>query len=285
MQSHTAAPIAWPLGGDRYRIFFGTRDTEQAPRIGALDIDLTEPTQPLCLNEDPVLTPGLAGHFDDNGVYPGSLLAIGSETRMYYLGRSNGTPPLFYMAIGLAISHDNCSTFTRSGPAPVLSRSEYDPWMVSTPCVRKENGHFRMWYLSGLGWNIDLTTSRYHIKYAESDDGICWQREGRVCIDFQQGESNIASPSVLKFNDHYAMWYSFVDATGQYRIGFAESADGLEWTRRDEALKFEPSAAAWEAQAMAYPHVFQHQQRLYMLYSGNDFGRDGIGIASCDIDK
>lgn len=43
--------------------------------------------------------------FDDNGLYPGNLLKI--NKKLYYMGRSNGQAPLYYMAIGLAESDDN----------------------------------------------------------------------------------------------------------------------------------------------------------------------------------
>ena len=43
----------------------------------------------------------------------------------------------------------------------------------------------------------------------------------------------VTAGCVLKTNG-YRMWYSYVAGGLGYRSGYAESPDGLEWTRRDE---------------------------------------------------
>ena len=138
MQSHTAVPVPWRLEGDVYRIFFGTRDAASRPHVGFVDVDLGQPSRVLSLSERFVLGPGPPGYFDDNGVYPGCIVEHDGQPRMYFLGRSNGQPPLYYMAVGLATSCDGGLTFQRARKAPVLARSEHDPWMVSTPFVLRE---------------------------------------------------------------------------------------------------------------------------------------------------
>ncbi|HKP37807.1 MAG TPA: hypothetical protein VJT71_13200 [Pyrinomonadaceae bacterium] len=277
MQSHTAVAIPLRMSGDRYRIYFGTRDSENHPHIGYVEIDIKTPTKVLEISDQYVLGPGPRGCFDDNGVYPGCIVEDNGKLLMYYIGRSNGEPPLYYMSIGLAVSEDGGKTFHRLYKAPLMSRSEFDPWMVSTPFVMKEQGRWRMWYLSGLGW--EGRRSYYHIKYAASEDGLSWVRDGQVCIDFRATETNIASPCVVKDKGLYQMWYSYVIGNEGYRIGYAESADGLSWARKDDQAGIEPSASGWDSQGMSYPFVIDHDGVKYLFYSGNYFGRDGMGIA------
>ena len=136
-----------------------------------------------------------------------------------------------------------------------------------------------MWYLSGLKWDKVEPVSYYHIKYAESRDGIHWKRDGLICIDLREGETNIASPTVLKENGAYRMWYSYAATGHGYRIGYAESADGLLWRRMDEGAGIDLSTSGWDSETIAYPSVFSHEGQKYMLYSGNQFGRDGFGLA------
>jgi len=279
MQTHAAMPTPLHLGGNVYRVYFGTRDGQNRPHIGYLEFDLKSPGQVLRISQDFVLGPGPRGFFDDNGAYPGCILEHRGELLLYYLGRSNGIPPLYYMSIGLAVSSDRGESFRRLFQAPIISRSEFDPWMVSTPFVMKEGDLWRMWYLSGLKWDKVEPVSYYHIKYAESRDGIHWKRDGLICIDLREGETNIASPTVLKEDGTYRMWYSYA-ATGRgYRIGYAESADGLLWRRMDEGAGIDLSTSGWDSETIAYPSVFSHEGRKYMLYSGNQFGRDGFGLA------
>ena len=280
MQTHAAVPIPLQLGGDLYRIYFGTRDRENHPRIGYIEIDISAPQKILRISDQPILGPGPRGYFDDNGVYPGPIVEHEGQLLMYFVGRSNGVAPLYYMSIGLAVSQAEGTTFRRLSDAPIMARSEHDPWMVSTPSVLKDRNRWRMWYLSGLGWEVtdESPHSYYHIKYAESDDGIHWNRDGLVCIDLREGETNIASPTVIEEHGIHKMWYSFVAGQG-YRIGYAESLDGLSWDRKDTEFSIDVSSSVWDSEAMAYPYVFIHGSKKYMLYSGNGFGKAGFGLA------
>jgi hypothetical protein len=73
------------------------------------------------------------------------------------------------------------------------------------------------------------------------------------------------------------MWYS---RRGQaYRIGYAESDDGVRWQRRDGEAGIDVSDSGWDAEMIAYPCVFRHEGRLFMLYNGNGYGRTGVGLA------
>lgn len=74
------------------------------------------------------------------------------------------------------------------------------------------------------------------------------------------------------------MWYSYVD-TSSYKIGYAESQNGLDWRRKDEEVGIFLSDNGWDSDCMAYPCVFVHNDKRYMLYSGNTLGKEGIGLA------
>jgi hypothetical protein len=120
--------------------------------------------------------------------------------------------------------------------------------------------------------------SRYHIKYAESDDGIHWTRDGVVALELGPRETNIARACVRRREDGYEAWYC-VDAGAGYRIGYAESADGITWDRADDRAGIDVSLEGWDSEAVAYPWVFEHGARRLMVYNGNAFGRDGFGLA------
>jgi hypothetical protein len=134
-----------------------------------------------------------------------------------------------------------------------------------------------MWYVSGVKWlNPDLP--RYNIKYAESTDGLHWERPGVTCIDFASPEENaLARPCVMKEDGIYKMWYAYKGES--YRIGYAESRDGFEWMRLDSEAGIDVSSTGWDSQMIEYAYVFNHKQKKIMLYNGNDYGKDGIGLA------
>jgi hypothetical protein len=73
------------------------------------------------------------------------------------------------------------------------------------------------------------------------------------------------------------MW--FCSRGDSYRIGCAESRDGLHWERRDGEAAFGGSGADWDSEMQAYPVVFDHGGTRHLLYNGNGYGRTGVGHA------
>ena len=151
----------------------------------------------------------------------------------------------FYLNAGLALSDDGGLTFERVSPAPLLDRNAVDPYLTASPWVIVEDGTWRMWYVSGTEWTESLEgpRHRYLIKYAESRDGLRWERTGIVCLDYRSEEEfAFGRPCVLRDGNLYRMWYSYRGAS--YRIGYAESADGMVWTRQDSTSVVPRPAAA-----------------------------------------
>ena len=99
-------------------------------------------------------------------------------------------------------------------------------------------------------------------------------------------EAGIVKASVVKDDGRYGMWFSYRAARGYrhdrsrgYRIGYAESADGVHWTRRDDQAGIDLSDEGWDSRMQAYPHVIDHRGARCMFYNGNGFGRSGFGYA------
>jgi hypothetical protein len=275
--SHAALPVV-TTDGDAVRLYCSSRDAQQRSHIAAGWLDLVRGT--VTFEDRIAITIGPVGAFDDHGVTSSCLTEHGGRTFQYYTGWSLGVTVPFYLSIGCAVSEDGGRTFTKVSSAPVVGRGSVDPFLSASPSVLIENGTWRMWYVSGSEWRLEagLPRHRYHIKYAESSDGVDWQPTGRVCIDYRdQNETSIARPCVMKDGDLYRMWYCARGVT--YRIGYAESHDGLTWTRMDEDAGIEPSADGWDSEMQAYPFVFDHGGERHMLYNGNGFGATGIGHA------
>jgi hypothetical protein len=280
MASHAAMPVAQPLDDATVRIYCSGRDAQGRAQIGACTVDLARPERGVRFEAKPVLRVGPLGAFDDRGTTSSWLVVDDERQYLYYTGWSLGVTVPFYLYVGLAISNDGGQTFTKVSSAPILDRNATDPFLTASPCVLIDNGTWRMWYVSGVRWEQCSNAVRhyYHVRYAESEDGVHWQRTGQVCIDFKDDtEYAISRPCVRYEDGRYHMWYSYRGAA--YRIGYAESRDGLVWERQDARAGIEPSAAGWDAEMVAYPYVFAHGRQMYMLYNGNGYGRTGIGLA------
>ncbi len=282
MATHAADPLPRHLGGDRYRIYCTGRDEQGRGQIGYFEIDLLRPTEVLDFSADPVIGLGPLGAFDDAGVINACIVEHEGREYHFHSGLSLGTSVPFYFYVALAISDDGGRSARKVSPSPILERNQVDPFLTGSPCVLLEEGRWRMWYTSGVRWVSEGGAPKhyYHIKYAESADGLTWDRRGHVCLDFQGDEHVIARPCVIKDGDLYRMWYSHRGPS--YRIGYAESRDGLHWDRQDTKVGIDVSPSGWDSEMIEYGWVFDHRGERYLLYNGNQYGKTGIGLAVLD---
>lgn len=278
--THATLPVVEPI--DRgHRVYFCSRDSAGRSLIGYGELAKAA-TQIDRVAAEPVLRPGPLGAFDDSGVTTGCLVRHDTRTYLYYTGWSLGVTVPFYLNIGLAIS-ERGGPFRRLSAAPLLDRIDVDPYLTAAPWILVEAGRWRMWYVSGTGWDVVDGRPRhnYHIKYAESSDGLDWVRKGEVAIDYGEGEYAFGRPCVMHDREKgcYRMWFSVRGAA--YRLGYAESLDGIAWQRDDGRANLLVSAEGWDSEMIAYPVVFDVEGKLQMLYNGNGYGRTGIGLATC----
>ena len=149
-----------------------------------------------------------------------------------------------------------------------------------------------MWYIFGIGWRTYTAQQEpdriYKIGHATSLDGINWEKEEarQIISDRLGSHESQALPSVVKINDRYHMFfcyresYDFRNTKGRgYRIGHAWSDDISVWTRDDDALPVDGTPGEWDSDMQCYPHVFECNGKVYLLYNGNEFGRWGFGLA------
>lgn len=277
MQTHAMIPTLEPLGGSRLRVYFSGRSDKNISHIGWAMIDLVKPTEIEDFSPEPVLLPGELGCFDDNGVTPSSIVTEGDRTYLYYIGWNPGSTVRMHLFGGLAISEDGGHSFIRASRAPIIERSAVNPFLNTAPFVLHEGGLWRMYYVAGVGWrHRDLP--RYNIQYATSRNGVDWQRDGTVAIDFaSEEECALARPFVLKEEGRYKMWFAHKGEA--YRLGYAESEDGVHWRRDDSLANLEPSPSGWDSAMVEYAAVTRHEGRYFMFYNGDNYGFDGIGVA------
>lgn len=283
MVTHCQNPFTLYKGKGIYRIYFAGRDRKNMARGGWAEINIADPGKILRMNKEPILDLGELGCFDDCGVMPSTIVKHNNKQYMYYTGWSKAVATPFTFFIGLAISSDHGRTFKRYSKAPVLGRTKDDPYLTCSPWILKENNIWRMWYVSGTGWELEHKNVKpkhyYHIRYAESQDGFEWKTEGAVCIDYKKDEYAIARPIVYKENGMYKMWYCYRGGPATYRAGYAESVNGIKWQRKDDQAGIDVSDSGWDSEMICYPYVFEHQGAHFMLYNGNSFGSTGVGLA------
>jgi hypothetical protein len=279
---HSAlTPTPFILNNDIIRIYAGFRDAKGVSRVGYADLDAHDPTKVVHVSATPALDIGEAGMFDDNGVILGDVIRVGERILMYFIGFQLPQKAKFLAFTGLAESFDGGNSFQRLQKTPVMDRADEGTLFRAIHSVMLEKGLYRAWYGVGSEWTtIDgVPYPNYLVRYTESPDGLTFPRTGSICIDRQGAEYRIGRPRVYRMNGKYVMFYTKGTVHKDYLPGYAESDDGINWTRKDADVGIGPSAEGWDSKTLSYCALASCHGRTYMFYNGNDMGRDGFGCA------
>ncbi|PKN68040.1 MAG: glycosylase [Deltaproteobacteria bacterium HGW-Deltaproteobacteria-12] len=277
------------------RVYFSCRppadqDGQYVSYSAFIDLNRYNLFEILNISAKPILELGDLGTFDEFGTYPVSIIRSGKEIFAYYGGWTRCESVPFNVAIGLGISSDDGITFKKCGNGPVLSYTPDEPFILSGPKIRRFNGLWQLWYIAGRKWIIadGKPEPVYKIRLAISRDGFRWEKVNRDLIAGKIEDEAQASPDVIFQNGRYHMFFCYRYSSHYrgkdrgYRIGYASSADMLNWIRDDSRAGIDVSEDGWDSEMVSYPHVFELDGHIYMLYLGNSVGRHGFGIAQLE---
>ena len=278
--THTGPSFVTSLGGEP-KLFVTGRDSDNCSHIGVFTLNW-ESGKLSVITESAreVFSPGELGTFDESGVSYPWIVHHEGRVFMYYVGWVSGGRTRFQNYTGLAISEDGGFTFRRPQSVPILDRTRDEPFGSGSCAVWVDQDGWKMIYTSFEPWIGDSHKARprYRLKEALSDDGISWNRTGRVVVDFSHPDEHIiGKPMLLKDSDVTRLWYSHRGSA--YRIGYAESANGRDFVRMDDRVGIDVSVTGWDSEMIEYAYVFDLGGDRFMIYNGNDFGRTGLGYA------
>jgi predicted GH43/DUF377 family glycosyl hydrolase len=265
------------------RIFFGTTDADRFGRTAFLDVDANDPTRIVSAPDKYVLDLGIPGTFDDCGAVPSSILVKKGVTHLYYVGFQRVQKVPYMLFSGLAVSEDN-QHFRRYSEAPILDRSNQNFLSNAAPFVIYDSvdGTYKMWFWLGTKW-VEIRNKLYlsaQIKYATSLDAVSWKIQDVVSIDPDPAkEFSVGRPWVIKDKSLFKMFYSVRYIDKLYRLGYAESPDGIHWERKDSEIGIDVSESGWDSEMVCYPAVITVNNKTYMFYNGNNNGETGFGVA------
>lgn len=263
---HAQIPVVKALENNLFRIFVTDRTSENKSYIRRFDFDISTRS----IFNRSTFASGATDE-DQDGMMTSCLI----EDKFYYTAWRKLDGKKYAQSIGVMTTDLN-----KPGPRTiVIQSSNEDEMLCCSPFVVKD-GIYKMWFISGRscgGWSA--YGPRYTIRYAESHDGLSWdQRE----VNFARATDEVfARPYVIKECGLWKMWYSYLFLTDRkaYRIGYAESVDGISWTRIDNQAGIGISDEGWDSETVAFPFLINHRNMQYMFYSGNRFGMGGLGYA------
>ncbi len=285
---------------DFVRVYFSAAEKDNSGKLlsHVLYVDFDKSfSNILDIAKKEVIPLGNLGCFDEHGIFPFNVYKDDNKILAFTTGWNRKISVSADAAIGFAQSDNQGLTFKKNGEGPILASSLHEPFLVGDAFVTKFNKIYHMWYIFGLRWINDPITNIservYKIAHANSTDGINWNRDSQCIIPDSINENECqALPTVIYHKDRYHMFFSYRDALGfridknkGYRTGYAYSYDLKNWTRDDKNVGIEFSNDGWDSDMMCYPFVFYCDDKVYMLYNGNEFGKYGFGIAVLEKEK
>lgn len=211
------------------------------------------------------------------------VMKEGSTYKMWYTGGGFNYPPdtLMRSRICYATSTDGINWNKYAGN-PVLDVSYTGGWDslgVETVSIIIDSAapptqRYKMWY-AGQYFN----SYRYDIGYAYSPDGINWTKHPTPVL--QVGSTSewdngfLEGPSVIKDGSTYKMWYCGYDVIpdagptdGKANLGYATSADGINWTKYAGNPIMVTGINTWDSIYVQDPHVIKEGGEYHMWYGG-----------------
>ena len=203
MVDYTQAPNALVLE-DRIRIYFTSRpprdpDGQYVSRVGFVDVDRNNPCKILNVSAEPVIELGGPGNFDEHGTYPFSVVRVKDQVTAIYAGWSRCSSVPFDVSLGLVRADVNDLNFEKVGVGPVLTKSQFEPFIISSPKIRYFKDRFFPFYIAGSRWISQQNSDPvYSIRMAVSQDEEDWKKNNSPIVEnvLDEWEAQ-ASPDVF----------------------------------------------------------------------------------------
>lgn len=297
LQEYAQAP-ATLIFDDFVRVYFSCRPPRDengqfVSYTAYVDLDRKDLSKVIGVSKKPVMELGRKGTFDEFGTYPLSVIRVNDEVWGYYGGWTRCVSVPFTTSIGFVKSTDSGVTFQRVGDGPLLSFTQDEPFNLGSARIRKFNDMYYLFYVAGDQWVVvnDRPEISHKIRMATSPDGLNWVKHNKDLIsNYWDDNESQASPDVFYANGKYHMFFcgwipSSFRETKSRKIGYASSTDLINWSRDDSKAGIDISSGdAFDNEMVAYPHVFELDGKMYMLYLGNEVGRYGFGLAVLEGD-
>lgn len=266
---------------DRIRVFCGFRDATGVGRVGFVDLNPENPSEVISYSQKHCLDIGKPGCFDDNGVVPCAVTRVDDKLYLFYAGYNIGYHVRMTIFCGLAISNDDGITFKRISNVPVMERTDNEfLFRVIHTAIKTESGWI---FYYGAGNHFlqgkNKTLPVYEVERLEVSNLSELSHEGVKVVCNEGDEYRVGRPYVIHDGDIWRMFFGGGSEAITYKLAYAESKDGVTWTRKDTELNLNCSEGGWDSEMMAYPSFVRYKDKAYLFYNGNNYGFEGFGYA------
>jgi len=221
-----------------------------------------------------VLTKGSG--YDGTAVREPTVIFEDGIFKMWYTAVNGAAQTIAY-----ATSKDGLS-WTKYGSNPVLGQPSTGWGSVEfgDPCVIKVDGEYMM-YLSGSS----VLNSKL-MGIATSGDGTSWTLSSSNPLVSKAaspnfGQQEICDVAVVKDGPLFRLYFTGRNgAGGNYKIGYGESHNGLDWDLMKSAYLDVGSSGTFDDTQTLSPGVLYDDGVIYMYYNGDDTTKEELGLAT-----
>jgi predicted GH43/DUF377 family glycosyl hydrolase len=216
--------------------------------------------------ENPVLTPGAPGEWDQNSVHDAWVIYDKGKYKMWYSGQIWQSNQLATNQIGYATSLDGIH-WTKYGGNPVLSpgpAGSFDDLYVDRPIVVVTGSSYLMFYVG------TPKTGNGGRGIATSPDGIRWTRTGQINLPTTAWDIDRQRVTdVIEGQGGFLMAYDGWTGTDMdpTQVGFATSTDGINWTPYPDNPVITGRSSTWDAGGISYPIIVPVNDKYYVYFS------------------
>ena len=164
-------------------------------------------------------------------------------------------------------------SFSRYSANPVLRVAPgWESGWIHPYSVLPVGDAYWMWY-GGSPYTPPNTDIPVEIGLAFSRDGLSWSRYGDNPIFSARSDawdgSRVEHLTVLREDGRFLAWYAGeANADRHWRIGYAESADGISWSRAAEPVIDVGSPGQWDNRSVVPAAVLREGKEYRMYYWG-----------------
>src|SRR5438045_5021843 len=148
-RTHAFVPTVHPVRfAGCVRILYASLDEKNYGRLGWVDLAPDSLIEVVGRSNGPILDLGEPGTFDDSGVNASCIIEDAGVHYLYYIGWQRCERVPYLVLTGLAVSTDGGATFRRKSRVPLMERTTEEPFLRANPCIIRDGGGWRMWYIS-----------------------------------------------------------------------------------------------------------------------------------------
>ena len=257
-----------------FEIYITGRDEYNRSVIGKAMWDASNPGKLINIDSNPIMSLGPLGTFFDSGTSYPCVIEVGNEVYMYFTGWMQGISIPFYNNIGLSFMQKD--GFFKPKASPVIKLDDEDCFGSGSMQVIRNKEEFLMLYTSFKNWTIENNKPKhsYILKKTTSKDGIKWSNTREIVkLHKDFNFENICKP----FLHEDDLFFCARNNDKDYSIFVVSNF--FSNTSKPEKMNFNIDSATWDSKGQAYPTVISFNEKKFIFYSGNNYGRGGMGVA------